>query len=529
MINLERVSYRYPKAERDALQVVDLAIAQGESVLIAGKSGSGKSTLLRVVNGLVPHFFGGTFRGKALISKLNTRHSNPLEIARYVATVFQNPKDRFVTSSVEDEIAFGLELGGVPTAEIQRRMENLFDRIDIRRLARRPLDRLSAGELQLAAIAAALVRAPKIILLDEPTSQLDPLATDAVLAWVKDLKEQLGITILISEHRIGKLVRDIDRIAFLGSEGKLRHYGASEEVLLKLPFGIPELAAARKIGKYIEKKQDWRKELKTRLQLLGSNERESVSTNGINPRLAAQHVSYKYNGQSALEKASIEIFPGEIVVLTGRNGAGKSTLLRCIMGLLSPIEGTIFLDDLNVTRSTVQERSKRIAFVPQWPSALLFADSVAGELDFTLRAHALSAKPPIAPALLLKKLGIEDLADRYPRDLSAGQQQRTALAAVLITRPKVILLDEPTLGMDPNAQEDLGRLLVQWRSEGASILIATHDVEFAATYADRVLVMDQGHIIKQGPTAETLFSQPELRTSLQRLTLQPFPASPQEL
>ena len=529
MIDLQRVSYRYPNSERDALQSLDLFFAQGESVLIAGQSGSGKSTLLRVVNGLVPHFFGGTFRGKASIATLDTRQSNPVEIARNVATVFQKPKDRFVTSSVEDEIAFGLELGGVPSLEIKRRMTKLFDRFDIQRLRQRPLDRLSAGEQQQVAIAAALVRSPKIILLDEPTSQLDPQASAAVLTWIKDLKEQFGITLILSEHRIGKLVRDMDRIAFLGKDGKLKHFGASDEVLLKLPFGAPDLIAARKIGMHPEKYQDWRTELKSRLQHLASTGRELFSTQGIKPGLAVQDVSYKYNGQAALEKTSLEVHPGEIVVLTGRNGAGKSTLLRCIMGLLTPVEGAVFLEEANITESSVQERSKKIAFVPQWPSALLFADSVAGELDFTLRAHELSATPPIAPKTLLKKLGIEHLADQYPRDLSAGQQQRTALAAVLITMPRVILLDEPTLGMDPLAQEELGRLLTQWKEQGASVLIATHDVEFAAAYADRLLVMDEGRIIKQGPTAETLFSRPELRTALQRLTLQPFPASPHEL
>ena len=529
MINFQRVSYRYPKADRDALQEVDLAIAQGESVLIAGISGSGKSTLLRVVNGLVPHFFGGTFRGKATIAALNTRQSNPLDIAGNVATVFQKPKDRFVTSRVEDEIAFGLELGGVPSVEIKRRMTKLFGQFDIQRLAERPLDRLSAGEQQMVAIAAALVRAPKIILLDEPISQLDPLATEDVLNWIKDLTEQFGITFILSEHRIGKLVGDIDRIAFLGREGTLKHYGTSEEVALKLPIGTPALIAARRLGIHPEKNQDWRTELKARLQTLASTREELVSTKGINPRLAVQALSYKYTGQAALQKASLELHPGEIVVLTGRNGAGKTTLLRCIMGLLTPFEGNVFLEEANITGNSVQERSKKIAFVPQWPAALLFADSVAGELDFTLRAHELSTNPPIAPGKLLQKLGIENLADRYPRDLSAGEQQRTALAAVLITMPKVILLDEPTLGMDPLAQEDLGRLLTHWKDEGVSVLIATHDVEFAAAYADRLLVMDQGRVINQGPTAETLFSRPELHTSLQKLALQPFPASPHEI
>ena len=465
VIDLKRVGYRYPKSETDALKAVDLTITQGESLLIAGVSGSGKSTLLRVMNGLVPHFFGGTFHGKAVIAELDTRRASPLEIARNVATVFQKPKDRFVTSSVADEIAFGLELGGVPSPVIKQRMTELFGRFNIQRFEHRALDSLSAGEQQLTAIAAALVRMPKIILLDEPTSQLDPLATEAVLQWIKDLKEQFGITLILSEHRIGKLQSEIDRVAFLSKEGRLKHIGAPDEVLPQLPFGSADLIAARKIGIDPEKNIDWREDLKSVLQPQVRTGHELVSTRGMKPRLTVQELSYKFNGQAALEKTSFEVYPGEIVVLTGRNGVGKSTLMRCIMGLLSPIEGAVFLEEANITRSSVQERAKKIAFVPQWPSVLLFADSVADELDFTLRAHALSENPPIAPGMLLRKLGLENLAERYPRDLSAGQQQRTALAAVLITMPRVILLDEPTLGMDPLAQEELVNCLLSGRNK----------------------------------------------------------------
>jgi energy-coupling factor transport system ATP-binding protein len=230
-----------------------------------------------------------------------------------------------------------------------------------------------------------------------------------------------------------------------------------------------------------------------------------------------------------LEGVSLEVRPGEVVAVLGRNGSGKTTLLRCLMGLLSLQAGEVRLEGNEVTRRPVSDRARAVAYVPQWPSALLFADSVREELTLTLRNHGLEASPPIDPDVLLSDLGLSEVADRYPRDLSAGERQRAAVAAVMVTRPGVVLLDEPTLGIDPLAQARFGQLVDAWRSQGMAVVLATHDVEFAAAHADTALVLDRGRTVASGPVAETLFSQPSLRTSLQKLTGRPHPASVAEL
>jgi energy-coupling factor transport system ATP-binding protein len=242
--------------------------------------------------------------------------------------------------------------------------------------------------------------------------------------------------------------------------------------------------------------------------------------------MEAMDLDFAYNGIPALRGASLALREGEIVALMGPNGSGKTTLLRCLMGLNRVQDGRICMEGRFIHQDEVTSIARSVAYVPQWPSALLFADTVSEELWWTLRNHNLEENPPIHPEALLKELDLHSEADRYPRDLSAGQIQRAALAAVLVTKPGVLLLDEPTLGMDPLIQRRLGRLLTDWRKAGRAVLVATHDSEFAAAYADRVVVMDQGRIEDDGPAAETLFAHPELRTVLQEYTGVAQPASP---
>jgi energy-coupling factor transport system ATP-binding protein len=254
-----------------------------------------------------------------------------------------------------------------------------------------------------------------------------------------------------------------------------------------------------------------------------------LSPKGTEPVLASKGIKHNYNGIPALNDVDIDLLPGEIVAVVGHNGAGKSTLLRCLIGLISPDSGEVLIEGERMRGRPVTDFARKVAYVPQWPSALLFADTVGDELLFTLQNHGMELDPPVDPTELLAQFGLLDLRDRYPRDLSAGQRQRVALASVLITKPQIILLDEPTLGMDPQTQANLSQLLKTWSSQGAAILIATHDVEFAAAYTDRVIILEKGRIEADGPTSETLFSKPHLQTSLQRLTGMPWPASPEQL
>ncbi|NIM95217.1 MAG: ATP-binding cassette domain-containing protein [Anaerolineales bacterium] len=502
MIELKDLSYAYPGNDVDALKSLNLRIESGDMVLIAGASGTGKSTLLRTINGLVPHFFGGRFRGQALINGLDTRSASPMQLARKVGMVFQEPGMRFLTTNVIDEIAFGTESVGSTGEEIQRYVDEIFERLDLRTLEGRSLDRISAGEQQRVAVASAVGRRPEILLLDEPTSQLDETSAETILDWIEDLKEQFGLTVVITEHRLDRVLNRVDQVVYLSKGGRIELDGRPADVLGALSENHHLYKAAGRIG-LIRPAREGKQPVHVSY---GRNRGlEPVNEWPSRPvRLEALGISFKYNGISALNGIDICIHPGEVVALIGQNGAGKTTLLRCLVGLIEPEAGEIRLDNERINGLPVAELAKKIAYVPQWPSALLFSESVLEELRFTLRNHGIEDDPPIPPGDLLERLGLSGVSQRYPRDLSAGQRQRVALASMLITKPNIILLDEPTLGMDPGNGQCLFKLLEEWKADGTGILIATHDVSYAAEHADRVVVMDHGRIIAEGTPQEVL-------------------------
>jgi len=524
MIELEALSYVYPEASGEALRGISMRVENGETMLVVGRSGSGKSTLLRVMNGLVPHFFGGRFQGRATVAGLNTRTATPVDLSGKVGTVFQEPGYRFLTDNLVDEIAFGMEMVGIPGPEIRSQVKDILDRFELAPLAQRSLDRLSAGEQQRVAVAAALSRRPEILLLDEPTSQLDTFTSNMILKWLKELQAQFGLTLVIAEHRLERLIDSVDRIASLSLSGELEQCGTPQSTLGLLPFGTP----LTEVAKWFQLDQNLDSSGFSALrELVLKNASVRKASPGMEGEicLEARGLVFNYNGIAALEGVDLHVNKGEIVALLGRNGAGKSTLFKCLIGLLQAESGEIKLYGERVNGLPVSDLAKKIAYVPQWPSALLFAETVQDELIFTLRNHGLDRDPPIPPESLLERLGLLEVADHYPRDLSAGQRQRAALATVLVTKPEVILLDEPTLGMDPILIKELGDLLKTWKEDGASIIVATHNIEFAAAIADRAVIIDQGQVVASGPTSEILFTQAEMRTALQRLTGRAYPAS----
>jgi energy-coupling factor transport system ATP-binding protein len=529
MVEISHLTYFYPGSEAPALRDLSLHLAAGGMHLVAGRSGSGKSTLLRALNGLVPRFYGGRFGGRVVVNGLDTRQAEPVEMAGQVGFVFQEPENHFITRNVADEIAFGMEVAGLSGETIRTRVAEIIERLELGPLVERPLDRLSGGEQQKVAVAAALGRQPPVLLMDEPTSQLDSQSAEAVLEWVVELRRELRLTALIAEHRLGRLVRHVDGIIYLSDHEADVLSGPADEVIPVMPYGPPLVEAARALGLPPSLDPRAAEELLVQLEIRAGQLTMPRAAPSGPPRLAAEGLSFAYNGIPALEGVSLEVRPGEVVAVLGRNGSGKTTLLRCLMGLLSLQAGEVRLEGNEVTRRPVSDRARAVAYVPQWPSALLFADSVREELTLTLRNHGLEASPPIDPDVLLSDLGLSEVADRYPRDLSAGERQRAAVAAVMVTRPGVVLLDEPTLGIDPLAQARFGQLVDAWRSQGMAVVLATHDVEFAAAHADTALVLDRGRTVASGPVAETLFSQPSLRTSLQKLTGRPHPASVAEL
>ncbi len=527
MLEFRHLTYTYPGGERPALEDVSLEVRPGDLVAVVGRSGCGKSSLLWSVNGLIPHFYGGRYGGEVLVHGVSTRRSTPQDIAAHVGTVFQEPARRFVSQSVLDEIAFGLEIAGESANTLRRRVEEVVERLELGGLVHRPLDQMSGGEQQRVALAAALASGPELLLLDEPTSQLDRRGSVELFAWLADRASRDGATTLVAEHRLEELVGVATRAAYLNEQGGLEAAGAAADIWPRMPYAAPLALALRRFG--IDERDP--NSLGRLRQILGDLDNDG--RNGRNPKsgsviLAGRGLRAGYDGRPALSDVDVELAEGTVSAVVGENGSGKTTLLRALVGLMPLEHGEVFFQGRRIDGRPVSELAGAIGYVPQWPSALLFADSVREELRFTLAQLEGGDSGRDRVDELLARLGLVDVADRYPRDLSAGQRQRVALAAVLIARPAVLLLDEPTLGMDPVAKRHLIGLLRSLAADGAAIAVATHDVEFAAGVAENTIMLEAGQLADIGPTHQTLFRRPENRTALQKLTGQPWPATAEE-
>lgn len=516
MITVDHLSYTFPGRSEPALRDVSLHIAPGEFVLLTGPSGAGKSTLLRAFSGLVPHFSGGTLSGSVSVAGLDPVREGPRALSQVVGFVFQSPESQAVLGEVEAEIAFGLENAAIPPEEMRLRVEEVLNLMGLEDVRRRPLRTLSGGERQRTAIAAALALRPHILVLDEPTSQLDPQAAEDVLGALVRLNEDLGLTIILAEHRLERVLRYPDRIIAL-ADGRVLADGAATDVLDALPDLPPltRLAKARRWSRLPRSTKEARR-FAAAEQPLPAPAPSPITPNGATPLLSVRNLHFGYNGSEVLQGVDLEVGEGEIVALLGRNGSGKTTLLRLVMGLLAARRGEIRVVGEATAGQDPATISRRVAYLPQNPDDLLFADSVSGELAITLANHRLPASAARIGALL-QQLGLAGVAEVYPRDLAVGQRQRVALGAVMVTRPPLMLLDEPTRGLDYGAKRQLTALWKAWRAEGMGLLLVTHDVELAADVADRVLVLGDGEIIAGGLPQRVLPASPLFAPQIARL------------
>jgi energy-coupling factor transport system ATP-binding protein len=483
VLELERVTYTYPGATAPALDDVTVAIEPGELVVLAGGSGSGKSTLLRAAGGLVPHFHGGAFGGRATVTGMDTRNHGPGDLAVSVGTVFQDPETQVVMGTVRAELGFALENRGARPAAVARAVEEAALALGIAHLLSRSTAELSGGELQRVALGAALAGAPSLLLLDEPTSQLDPVAGDELIALLRRLNEDADVTILLAEHRLERclsfadrvIVMDAGRVVCDAPPDRFLAWAADAAPALQTPgaallrgIGLPPAAGVRRARAMLRER---------RLEPRGAApshpqppKRETV--------LRFDRTWHELReGPVILRNVSLQIGLGERVALMGRNGAGKSTLLRHAAGLMRPTRGRV-------------TSAGRVALLLQNPTDYLVHDTVAGE----------------AGEAALARVGLDPLifGGRHPRDLSGGEKQRLALAIVLGDggdHPAVVCLDEPTRGMDRARKDELAALLL---SLDAAVLVATHDPEFAAAFADRVVLIADGAPIADGPATEVL-------------------------
>ncbi len=513
MIKISDLSFTYPGSTRPALNGISLQIPDGELCLVMGPSGSGKSTLLRSINGLVPHFTGGILRGTIRVNGLDPILLSPREMSRMVGFVFQDPEAQFVVDRVEDEIAFSLENAAFPKDEMDARVEEALGLLELTPLRTRRLDTLSGGEIQRVAIAAALALKPQILVLDEPTSQLDPHSAEEVLGALVSLNKSLGLTVILAEHRLERVLPHAGQIIYLSDDYPGGLSGEPREVLSKVQLNPPMIVLGKHLGweplpLTIEEAKECAKGSNFR-KLPVADKRQSLEVGAhkkpADAFIMAQAVQVNFGTIQALRGVDLSLYPGEIAVMMGPNGAGKSTLLRSLIGLTPIHQGSIRVGGKDIAGRSVAEVCQQVGYLPQDPNALLFADTVMEELLITLRNHHLdsSAANPF-PSQLLTRLGLTDKVDKYPRDLSTGERQRVALGAILVTRPGALLLDEPTRGLDYGAKLILLKLLNTWRDEGMAILLVTHDVELAVQAAGRVILLENGLVTADGTPVDVL-------------------------
>ncbi|MFE2203671.1 ABC transporter ATP-binding protein [Streptomyces rubiginosohelvolus] len=569
MIRFERVSVRYEGTERPTLSGVDLTVPEGELVLLVGPSGIGKSTLLGTVSGLVPHFTGGLLSGRVTVDGRDTRTHKPRELADLVGTVGQDPLAHFVTDTVEDELAYGMESLGLAPDVMRRRVEETLDLLGLAELRDRPIATLSGGQQQRVAIGSVLTPHPKVLVLDEPTSALDPAAAEEVLAVLQRLVHDLGTTVLMAEHRLERVVQYADQVILLPAPGAPPVMGPPDGIMKVSPVrppvaelgllagwdplplsvrdarraagglrerladasppaptgttGAPEGASGSKLpGAAAPARADAapasgpgpapvpvvaaeRPRPGRLARLLGRGPAAPVTPAAADPVTRVDGLGVRRGRVEALRRVTLTVAPGETVALMGRNGAGKSTLLGALVGMIEPTAGSVRVGGLAPARTDPRAMVRRVGLVPQEPRDLLYADTVAAECAAADRDAG--AAEGACRALVSELLpGVGD--DTHPRDLSEGQRLALALALVLTGRPPLLLLDEPTRGLDYAAKARLVGVLRGLAAEGHAIVLATHDVELAAELAHRVVILADGEVVADGPTGQVVVSSP---------------------
>lgn len=530
MVRIENLSYQYPRAPHLVLRDINLSIRKGEFLGITGPTGAGKTTLCLALNGIVPQFYGGHFFGHVTVSGLDTLETPIHRLTRHVAMVFQDPETQLITNSVEDEVAFALENLHMPREEILRRISWALGIVRLHGMEKKHPSELSGGEKQRLAIAAALALQPEVLVLDEPTSQLDSLGSQEVLATVRELNTDFGMTVILISHASEEMAEFADRVALLAN-GELvavdvpsrifaqldllrRHatrppqvthfYGALRErgiAAPDLPVTLDQaIRTYETIRPRIHIKEFATTEVVTANE--GSDEEKlGAATEVAPPLLSARDVVYVYpDGTQALKGVSLDVRPGEYVMIVGQNGAGKTTLVKQFLHLLEPTAGQVLLDGRDIHALQVSELAQHIGFVSQNPDNQIFNTTVQGEVAFALQNLG------VGPSELaervdesLSMMGLADYRAWHPLALPKGDRARVVIAAVLAMRPEVLVFDEPTTGQDYQGARrilDISRTLHQ---AGKTVIVITHHLHLMPGYAERAVIMGKGVIVLDAP------------------------------
>lgn len=471
VIVIEDLTYTYPNSDQPTLKDVNLEIERGEFVLVVGKSGCGKSTLVRCINGLIPHLFGGEINGRVLVHGKEVGKHPIWKLARHVGMVFQNPTSQLFTLTVENEVAFGPENFGVPREDLERRVDWALECVGMKESRSKSVFELSDGQKQRVAIAANLSMFPNILILDEPTSNLDARGTQELFEVLEDLKRS-GKTIVLIEHRIDHAIKCADKVIIMDS-GEIKLID-SPSILLKdqvRKFGIRSPKAGFSLANLSER------------------------SDSADPLVKVLNLHYSYGEEFAIENVSTEIYDGEAIGIMGSNGSGKTTLVKCFVGLLKPTRGKVIVDGTDTHKVDVSTLARKVGLVLQNPDHQLFMDTVYNEVSFGLKYQNLperGIKERVKDAL--EMMGLWELRDRHPHSLSEGQKQRVTIASTLVRKPEVLILDEPTSGMDGYHMRMLVDKLNELKKD-LTIVLVSHDAEMISKVCDRVMVLDEGRIV----------------------------------
>jgi energy-coupling factor transport system ATP-binding protein len=524
VIRFDGVTVTYPDATAPVLRDVDLTIAEGELCLVIGRTGSGKSTLLRCINGLVPHFSGGRLTGHVVVDDRDTRDHPPRELADVVGFVGQEPAAGFVTDSVEDELAYGMESLGVAPDVMRRRVEETLDLLGLADVRDRPLLALSAGQQQRVAIGSVLTVHPRVLVLDEPTSALDPAAAEDVLAALTRLVHDLGLTVVLAEHRLERVVQHADRVVFVPGDGRPVEAGEPATLLAHTPVAPPVVELGRLAGwtplpLSVRDARRAAEPLRARLRATAPAPRAGVPVSRADRLAELRGVTVSYGDTVALRSVDLDLHRREVVAVMGRNGAGKSTLLSVLAGLRAPSAGLVSVGGHPTHDRPPADVVRRVGLVPHEPTDVLWAQTVEAECA---EADRDARRPAGTTAAIFADLVPGADLELHPRDLSEGQRLALALAVVLVANPPLVALDEPTRGLDYPAKRRLGAILRGLADGGHGVVMVTHDVELAAEVADRIVVIADGEIVTDGPAAEVAVASPVFAPQVAKI-LAPLP------
>jgi energy-coupling factor transporter ATP-binding protein EcfA2 len=487
MIHVRDLNVAY--TSQKVLQDISFDVRPGECLVVTGPSGCGKSTLARVITGLIPQVIQAEISGSVKVAGLDATHCPTAELAQQVGVIFQNPRTHLFHLRVADEVAFGPYNLGLSTDEVNSRVDWALESVGLIGFSDKNPSSLSGGQMQRLAIASAVAMRPKVLVLDEPTASLDGPGTISVINALSKLRAEFGMTIILVEHRLAEIRRLADQVMVL-DEGHIVARGAFEEIL-------GDYDVLRRYGL----RRPTEDALMSWPKLLVPNGKPPVVET---PLLEFQDLSAGYNGHAAVHEINLKFYTGEFAALVGDNGAGKSTLALAAAGLIRPLRGKVLFSN-----GTRPRPGQDIALLFQNPSDQLFTDTVEEEIAFGPRNYR--CFDPEIHEQTLSSADLVDLRNRRPFSLSIGQQQRTALASCLALRPRLVILDEPTLGQDWRHLQQMMEFLVWLNRQGTAILLITHDYKLVYRYAQRVILMDAGHISLDGHN--TLAAQKNITTA----------------